>query len=232
MAKLMMVGVVMALATNAFGGYSEPWETGANDWLDGQVPPQPVTHVMGGGVGGGNHVMVDLATDVPAWKKSPTVDWMYFPNWYSTLDTGEHQLDFTGADVSIDVRGENVDLASGSLYFFVGWTDEAGTSAYYRHNTALTVGVSDWAHSSINCGTDDTDWTLMDESGTPPSFAAVLAAPNEYGFTITDVLDTDPDPSGDLHFDNFNTDARSIAEPAGLGVLGLTLLGWRRRRRE
>jgi hypothetical protein len=225
----------------AFAIVTETWDNGHRNWryvAQGHSEPL-ITHVPSGGVGGSGFIQVDYyqGNQFEWGDLGGDLDWVYWPAFvYPTLDGLTPVIDFTGADVTINMMGSaDLNMQSGQLYFYIGkWNGDTSQWSLIRHNKPIAIGNAAWQSSTITLGSvigaGSDDWTLLD--GGDYTLAQTLAHPTEFGFTITGVQNDEENPTGVLSFDEFSTTGSIvIPEPTTMTLLVLTGLGLFRRRK-
>jgi hypothetical protein len=221
------VGAVCAAAqaqyVQPFDADNGMWQT----WVSSGNEPQ-IDHLPSGGVADSGHVSVDLAGIGFQGPLAPPNEFHYWAAYLYADDLEIGRFDFTDASVGVQLRGEDLDLQSGDLYFYISrYEAPSGANSIFRTETALVPGESSWMDNTL--GLSGASWVPMVENGF--TLGEVLAEATEFGFVVAGVGASDDDPSGVLGIDEFRTDAPRIPSPATAGVLALACpLALRRRR--
>lgn len=225
------VGVVACALGAVRGQYSESFDADNGLWQTWVQPGSepPIRHEASGGVGDSGHIAVDLAQIGFQGPLASPLDYIYWSAYLYADDVGVGRFDFRDASVRVQLRGESVDLQSGGLRFYISrYEQDSGLHAIYATADLLSIGDGVWTLNELRL--DRLSWVRMVDAGL--SLDQVLDEVTEFGFVVTNVAETDADPSGVLHIDSFSTDAPLVPAPAGSALLvgvGLVLAGRRGR---
>lgn len=178
-----------------------------------------------GGIGNSPHVSCPLG-NLTNWMPQTPAD-AFFPLYgidpHHSVNLMENPL------VRIAVRDmDNVNLAGGALFFWVGQWIEEDEYHFVYFNPFSFVPSATWRTHVIETTPEAADWTVLGSMGPVPDLVTLLSDPQQFGFTIRGGM---AEPAGRLGFDDLSI----IPEPASLifatGLAAL-LFAWRCRQRQ
>ena len=162
------------------------------------------THETSGGVNGSGYVWADehrWSADTPEAPVS-VLPLIYYRTW-----DDEGPVDLRGADVSVYLRGDGLELDGASCYF---WVNMAGTRWHYTSNP-LEISDGRWADEPLTFTLENDEslwhmsWTALADGPTP--LDTLLREAISYGFSF---VGFGQEPRGRLSMDELE-----ITLPAG-----------------
>ncbi len=139
------------------------------------------THETSGGVNGSGYVWADehrWSADTPEAPVS-VLPLIYYRTW-----DDEGTVDLRGADVSVYLRGDGLELDGASCYF---WVNMAGTRWHYTSNP-LEISDGRWADEPLRFTLENDEslwhmsWTALADGPTP--LDTLLRDAISYGFSF------------------------------------------------
>lgn len=223
--------LLLTHAGAAPAGLTEGWDSdppGANAWyyFDSGAPDNgdaPLTWIASGGNPGG-YVQSPLGS-ATTWDQITLANSYFIAYAYGDRLSGvTHPIDLT-SDPYVRVSFGNdggVDLAGGSLFFWVGeWIDTNEFAFYYLDTPLDGATASVWTDNVVEASADPADWqTITNENG--PALTDILPDPQQWGFGI---FGGSGQPQGTLAIDALEVSADPPAQTPLPGSLVLTLLG-------
>lgn len=228
------LGILSTLGLAAAqAGYVETWNNpgaGANHWYYFQVDAPdtgdvPLNWTGSGGVdpAPSGYVRADAAA-ATTWAATGPGDYFlaYTYQWYNPIDLTQDP----GARIALR-DGGGLNLDGGTLRFWIGeYSDPDGQGptapsySFFYLDHALSYGAQGWETNTID--TRAHSWVDFGSQGGRP-VGDLLSNPQQWGIGL---FGAGSDPGGILALDNF------VPSPAPLVLiaLGLTGLGWMRRR--
>ncbi len=162
------------------------------------------THETSGGVNGSGYVWADehrWSADTPEAPVS-VLPLIYYRTW-----DDEGPVDLRGADVSVYLRGDGLELDGASCYF---WVNMAGTRWHYTSNP-LEISDGRWADEPLTFTLENDEslwhmsWTALADGPTP--LDTLLREAISYGFSF---VGFGQEPRGRLSMDELE-----ISLPSG-----------------
>jgi hypothetical protein len=170
----------------------------------------PLSYEEAGGVDGGGYAWTDSSRwniDAPENPDSALVAliywrWLFSPVWRARSGLGD-SVDLDDTTVSVQLRGENLDLKGGHVTFWM----LCDGSRWHLKSSYLNIENDAWTTNKVLLSKDPSKWALSWSRGEPPAFC--LSHVESFGFAIAGFRFSQ-EPTGVFQMDKLSIDRAQL----------------------